>query len=255
MPLKEKGEKRDCAKKKKKEKPMEEDDGGAKTKKKATFAETVEKEATQAQRIKYKKCGRVDKGNNTKGGFDKKLTEGLTFMQTYIDKHASFHLIGKDQTAKPIKEKTDMPKYQVMMRSYFSIPNPRVFDNMSQDGGRVIKGSAVMGFLTDPQICLDNASGDLRMMGCTIYYKKCQEVDTVATQVLVGAPNTIEEDIIKQTMNEELKILEKKNAAYEQRLQANQEPIKEMDLVHSSEGISSRNAMGRSGGEKAKARN
>ncbi len=90
---------------------MEEDDGGAKTKKKATFAETVEKEATQAQRIKYKKCIigfmiRVVNGNNTKGGFNKKLTEGLTFMQTYINKHASFHLIGKYQTTKPIKEKS-----------------------------------------------------------------------------------------------------------------------------------------------------
>ncbi len=199
--------------KKKKENSVEEDDGGAKSKKKATFAETVEKEATQAQCINYKKCVigfaiRVNTGNNSKGGFDKKLTESLTFMQTYINKHASFHPICKDQTAKPIKEKTDMPKYQVRMRSYFSIPNPRAIDNVSQDGGRVIKGFAVMGFLTDPQICLDNAVGDLRMMGCAIYYKKCQEVDTVATQVLVGAPNTIEEDILKQTMDEELKILE-----------------------------------------------
>ncbi len=67
-----------------------------------------------------------------------------------------------------------------------------------------------MGFLTDPQTCLDNALGDLRMLGCAIYYKKCQEVDTVATQVLVGAPNTIEEDIIKQTMDEELLVLEQK---------------------------------------------
>ncbi len=32
----------------------------------------------------------------------------------------------------------------------------------------------------------------------------------MGTQVLVDAPNTIEEDIIKQTMDEELKILEKK---------------------------------------------
>jgi hypothetical protein len=131
-------------------------------------------------------------------------------MQTYIDKHALFHPIGKYQTARPIKEKTDMPKYQVTMRSYFSIPNPRAFNNMSQDGGRVIKGLAVMGFLTDPQTCLDDASGDLRMMGCAIYYKNCQEVDTVATQVLIGAPNTIEEDIIKQTMDEELMVLEQK---------------------------------------------
>jgi hypothetical protein len=131
-------------------------------------------------------------------------------MQTYIDKHASFHPIGKDQTTKPIREKTDMPKYQVTLRSYSSIPNPRTFNNVSQDGGRVIKGSAVMGFSTDPQKCLEDASGDLRMMGCAIYYKKCQEVDTVATQVLVGAPNTIEEDIIKQTMDRELMALEKK---------------------------------------------
>ncbi len=32
----------------------------------------------------------------------------------------------------------------------------------------------------------------------------------VATQVLVGAPNTIEEDIIKQTMDEELMVIEQK---------------------------------------------
>jgi hypothetical protein len=71
-------------------------------------------------------------------------------MQTYINKHASFHPIGKDQTVKLIKEKTDMPKYQVTMRSYFNIPNPRAFKNARQDGGRVIKGSAVMGVLVDP---------------------------------------------------------------------------------------------------------
>ncbi len=67
-----------------------------------------------------------------------------------------------------------------------------------------------MGFLTDPQTCLDDALGDLRMMGCAIYYKKWQEVNTVATQVLIGAPNTIEEDIIKQTIDEELMVLEQK---------------------------------------------
>jgi hypothetical protein len=131
-------------------------------------------------------------------------------MQTYIDKYASFHPIGKDQTAKPIREKADMPKYQVTLRSYFRIPNPWAFDNVSQDGGRVIKGSAVMGFSTDPQTCLGEASGDLRMMGCAIYNKKCQEVNTVATQVLIGAPNTIEEVIVKQTMDRELMDLEKK---------------------------------------------
>jgi hypothetical protein len=43
------------------------------------------------------------------------------------------------------------------------------------------------------------------MMGCTIFYKKCQEMDTVTSQVLIGVPNTIEEEIIKQTMDKELK--------------------------------------------------
>ena len=181
--------------------------------------------------------------------------EGLGFMQTYIDKHASFHPIGKDQTVKPIREKTDMPKYQVTMRNYFSIPNQRAFNNVSQDGGRVIKGSAVMGFSTDPQTCLDNASGDLRMMGCAIYFKKFQEVNTVATLMLVGAPNTIEEDIIKQTTDKELMVLEKKLLLTNMDYKLTKSQSKKMDLILSGEGISSRNAVGRSGGEKAKARN
>ncbi len=97
---------------------------------------------------------RVDKGNNTKGGFNKKLMKGLNFMQTYIDSHAAFFPIGKDQTEKPIREKAEMPKYQVTMKNYFSISNPRAFDNVNQEGGRVIKGSAVMGFSQDPETCL-----------------------------------------------------------------------------------------------------
>jgi hypothetical protein len=117
--------------------------------------------------VDYKKCMvsfrvRVDKGNNTKEGVDKKIIKGLTFMQIYIDRNASFHPIGLDKALKPIKEKGDMPKYQVTMRNYFSVPNQRAFDNVSQGGGRVIKGLAVMGFTNDPQRCLNDAAGDLR---------------------------------------------------------------------------------------------
>jgi hypothetical protein len=101
-----------------------------------------------------------------------------------------------------------MPKYQVTMRNYFCIPNPRAFDNVNANGGRVIKGSAIMGFTNNPQQCLNNAAEDLRMMGCAIFYKKCQEVDTVTLQILIGAPNTIKEDIIKQTMDKELRKIE-----------------------------------------------
>ncbi len=97
MPLKEKGEKGDSMKKNKKTNTMEKEmEIRGSTKKKAMFTETIENETTQAQQIEYKKrIGgfgiRVNKGNNTKGGFNKKLIEGLTFMQTYINKHASFH--------------------------------------------------------------------------------------------------------------------------------------------------------------------
>ncbi len=96
-------------------------------------------------------------------------------MQTYNDKNASFHAIKPDKTLKPIKGKIDMPKYQVTMRNVFYIPNPRAFNNVIADGGRVIKGSAIMGFMENPQQqCLKDAAGDLRMMGCGIFYKKCQ---------------------------------------------------------------------------------
>jgi hypothetical protein len=53
-------------------------------------------------------------------------------------------------------------------------------------------------------------SGDLRHMGCAIFYKQCQEVSTVARQILLGAPNTIKENIIKQTLDKELKLVEQK---------------------------------------------
>ena len=57
------------------------------------------------------------------------------------------------------------------MKNYFNIPNPMAFLNVNQEGGRVIKGSAVMGFLLDPKECLDDATGDLQMMDCSLFYK------------------------------------------------------------------------------------
>ena len=67
-------------------------------KKKATFAETVGNNTVEEQEIDFKTCVvgfavQVNKVKDTKGGFDKKITEGLTFMQTYINKNASFHAI------------------------------------------------------------------------------------------------------------------------------------------------------------------
>ncbi len=72
----------------------------------------------------------------------------------------------------------------------------------------MIKGSAVMGFTENPEQCLEDAAGDLRMMGCSIFYKKCQEVDTISTQILIGVPNTIEEEVIKNTLDKKLMEIE-----------------------------------------------
>jgi hypothetical protein len=61
-----------------------------------------------------------------------------------------------------------------------------------------------MGFSLDPKKCLDEAVGDLQHMGCTIYFKQCQEVNTVARLLLLSAPNTIEEEVIRRTIGKEL---------------------------------------------------
>ncbi len=45
-------------------------------------------------------------------------------------------------------------------------------------------------------------------MGCAIFYKQCQEVSMITWQILLGAPNTIKGDIIKQTMDKELMLVE-----------------------------------------------
>jgi hypothetical protein len=67
---------------------------------------------------------------------------------------------------------------------------------------------------------LEEAAGDLRTMWCAIFYKKCQEVDTVTSQIVIGMPNTIKEEIIMQMLDYELKIIEqtllKTNKDYKQ---------------------------------------
>ncbi len=87
-------------------------------------------------------------------GFDKKIIASLSFLQNYIDKHAAFFSIdGSDSSRPPIKEKADLPAFQVVLRGYFDFPNERAFNSVNQEGGRVIKGSALMGFSLDPQKC------------------------------------------------------------------------------------------------------
>jgi len=82
------------------------------------------------------------------------------------------------------------------------------FSNVNQDNSKVIKGSAIMGFSINPKNCLDDAAEDLQTMGCSLFYKKCQEVDTVSKLILLGAPNSIEEEVIKDTLDKVLSELE-----------------------------------------------
>ena len=80
-----------------------------KEKRKATFAEAESKGASQKPEpaVKYNKCVvafaiRVDKGKDTKAGFDKKIVAVLSFLQTYIDSMLlSLPLTGRTQVDLP----------------------------------------------------------------------------------------------------------------------------------------------------------
>ncbi len=116
-------------------------------------------EAEKPKEIVYNQCVvgfaiRVDKGNNAKQAFDKKLMEDLQLIQQYINKNTCFLPHEKGKKLKPIHFKNDMPKYQVAMKGYFCIPNNNLFNNVQQENGRVVKGSRSMGFKLDPQQCL-----------------------------------------------------------------------------------------------------
>ena len=46
------------------------------------------------------------------------------------------------------------------------------------------------------------------MMCCSLFYKKCQDVDMVSKLILLGVPNSIKEDVIKEIVNKILVDLE-----------------------------------------------
>jgi hypothetical protein len=45
-------------------------------------------------------------------------------------------------------------------------------------------------------------------MGCSIFFKKCQEVDTVSNHIFLGVPNSISEETVKETVDVVLQELE-----------------------------------------------
>jgi hypothetical protein len=95
------------------------------------FAEAVSKGATEKflPVTTHKKSVvafsvRVNKGKDTQVAFGKKIIATLSFLQTHIDKQAVFFAIdGSVSDRPPIKEKADLPGFQVILRRYFTIPS------------------------------------------------------------------------------------------------------------------------------------
>ncbi len=85
------------------------------------------------------------------------------------------------------------------------------------------------------------------------FLQKVQEVGTVATQVLIGAPNTIKENIIKQTMDKELKVLEQKLLLMNKNYKLTRSQSKKW-ITYAVVRITCRDAMGGSRGEETNAR-
>ena len=156
---------------------------------------------------------RVGKGKDTKKKFDQKLMEGIKFLQQEINETICIAPLDKNKLKDwgVIIELTAIPKFQISLKKrYMDIPNEYAFANINQEGGRTIKGSMIMYFTEDPKEVLTMAGGYLRSMGCTLFYKGCQEVATETEKVFLGIPNTIECEVIEKIMVKELTRLEKK---------------------------------------------
>ena len=156
---------------------------------------------------------RVGKGKDTKKKFDQKLMEGIKFLQHEIDETICITPRDKNKLKEwgVIKELSDIPKFQITLKKRFmDIPNEYAFSNINQEGGRTIKGSMIMHFTEEPKEVLAMAGGDLRSIGCTLFYKGCQEVETETEKVFLGIPNTIECEVVQEIMTDELTKLEKK---------------------------------------------
>jgi len=152
---------------------------------------------------------RIGQGRKTKANFDTKIGESLTFLHNHVDEAACF-LPKKGATGfTPIRQKADIPSFQITLRKkYMDIPSPYAFSAIIQESGRVIKGSATMGFDVDPKEALEEAFGDLQNMGITLTFKPCQELDTNNEQCLLGAPNTIDVRCVKKILDKELAKIE-----------------------------------------------
>ncbi len=92
--------------------------------KKALFAKAASAPAPEAAKkpgFLYRKfvvCFviRIEKGQKSKENFDKKVGKALTFLKQHNDPEACFLPIKLEKNLGPIKDKADLPKFQVTSR-------------------------------------------------------------------------------------------------------------------------------------------
>ena len=130
---------------------------------------------------------RVSMGKNTKNNVHKKLLERLSFLQIECNNAACF--LPKYQASKHplIMNKGGVPKFQVASESkYMVISNHVAFAAVQLDDGHTIKALAVMGFNENLRELLENAFGGLHHTSYMIFYKHCQESNTVTKYALLS---------------------------------------------------------------------
>ncbi len=109
-----------------------------------------------------------------------------------------------------IKEKSDIPEFQVAAKKrFFFIPNKHAFFSVPQEDGQSIRGSCLMGFSEDPQQVLSDAAGDLRSIGCDLFYSGVQHLDTRESIAFLGIPTMIEVEVVESEMRKHLIKLER----------------------------------------------
>ena len=156
---------------------------------------------------------KVLKGEDPRTTFGKKMAQALKFLHEECDEPKAAvlpvdHVGEVFVSTKTIKKLSDMPKYAIKMKHYFCIPNQRSF-NPVQNNSRIIKASAKMCFTSDPKTLLEEAAPDLRNLGCGIYYKQLQEVNSESDHILLGAPMVMTVERVEKEFQRLLKITEK----------------------------------------------
>ena len=124
--------------------------------------------------------------------FRDRLFAGLDFLHLHGEDPSIAFLPKSSNDSKdkaPMLAVADFPSVQcTMKRHYFSFQSPFAFSTVNNEKGRRITFSTRMGFNTDPELFLDEMSGDLDERHCSFKRKNQQAMDVDNAVVLWGAP-------------------------------------------------------------------